>query len=75
MPTQLHLSTDPAAVAADFTRFFFESLAGKEHFTVALSGGSTPKLLFQLWASEYRNAVNWSKVRFFWGDERCVPPN
>ncbi|MEO0723580.1 MAG: 6-phosphogluconolactonase [Bacteroidota bacterium] len=75
MPTQLHLSTDPAAVAADFTRFFFEPLAGKEHFTVALSGGSTPKLLFQLWASEHRNAVDWSKVRFFWGDERCVPPN
>ncbi len=75
MPTQLHLSTDSAAVAADFTRYLFESVAGKEHFTVALSGGSTPKLLFQLWASEHRNAVDWSKIRFFWGDERCVPPN
>lgn len=75
MPTQLHLSSDPAAVAADFTRFFFEAMKDKPYFTVALSGGSTPKRLFELWAKEYRTAVDWSKVRFFWGDERCVPPN
>lgn len=75
MSLQLHLSKEPATVAADFSRFFFELLEGKDQFTVALSGGSTPKLLFQLWASEFRTATDWSKVRFFWGDERCVPPN
>lgn len=75
MPIQLHLSKEPAAVAADFSRFFFELLQDRDHFTVALSGGSTPKLLFELWAKEHRTAVDWSKISFFWGDERCVPPN
>ena len=75
MPVQLHLSLDPSAVAEDFSRFFFEALKDKDHFTVALSGGSTPKLLFKLWAEQYATAIDWSKIRFFWGDERCVPPN
>lgn len=75
MPAHLHISKDPAAVAADFTRYFVELLEGKDHLTVALSGGSTPKRLFKLWAEQYRDTIDWSKVRFFWGDERCVPPN
>lgn len=40
---------------------------------VALSGGSTPKLLFRIMAEQFRN-TNWSKIRFFWVDERMVPP-
>lgn len=43
-------------------------------FTVALSGGSTPKALFQALASEaYRGRLDWSKVWLFWSDERAVP--
>ena len=43
-----------------------------DRFTIALSGGSTPKKLFQLLA--LTNAVvDWSRVHFFWGDERYVP--
>jgi 6-phosphogluconolactonase len=46
------------------------------NFTVALAGGSTPKLLYQLLAgSEYKNKVDWTKVFFFFGDERNVSPN
>jgi 6-phosphogluconolactonase len=75
MPTQLHISKDAMAVAQDFARFFAEQLVGQKNFSVALSGGSTPKLLFQLWANEYRDTIDWSEVHFFWGDERCVPPN
>lgn len=46
------------------------------NFTVALSGGSTPKSLYQLLSSnEYKNKVDWSKVFFFFGDERNVLPN
>ncbi len=46
----------------------------KGHFSVALSGGSTPKALYSLLASdEYSSKVDWSKVRFFFGDERNVP--
>lgn len=75
MPAHLHISKDPAAVATDFTRYFVELLEEKDHLTVALSGGSTPKRLFKLWAEQYRDTIDWSKIRFFWGDERCVPPN
>ena len=45
-------------------------------FSLVLSGGSTPKLLYQLLASDpYRTRLNWSKVEVYFGDERCVPPD
>jgi len=44
-------------------------------FTVALSGGSTPKTLFQLLASDYQEKIDWKNTYIFWGDERCVPPD
>lgn len=44
-------------------------------YSIALSGGSTPKIVFNHLASHYSDNINWKKVRFFWGDERCVPPN
>jgi len=44
-------------------------------FTVALSGGSTPELLFSLLGDQYAKAVSWKNVHLFWGDERCVPPD
>ncbi len=45
-------------------------------FTVALSGGSTPKALYSLLASpQFAGRLEWSKVHLFWGDERCVPPD
>jgi len=48
-----------------------EVLSGQEFATFAISGGSTPKLLFQrLAASKFR----WDHVHLFWVDERCVPP-
>ncbi len=46
----------------------------EEKYNVALSGGSTPDVLFRLWADEYALTTPWEKFRFFWVDERCVPP-
>lgn len=43
-------------------------------FNLALSGGETAKQMFSLWADEYRSKFNWKNMRFFWVDERCVPP-
>lgn len=43
-------------------------------FNLALSGGDTAKLMFSLWMDEYKDTVNWNQLRFFWVDERCVPP-
>jgi len=45
-------------------------------FYLALSGGSTPRLVYPLLASLPRvDAVDWSRVEFLWGDERAVPPD
>ena len=55
-----------------------EAVERRGLFTVALSGGSTPKLLYQLLADPnepFRDRVPWSKVHFFWSDERHVPPD
>ena len=46
-----------------------------EFFSLALSGGSTPKAIFKLIAGQYKDKIDWSRVRIFWGDERCVPPS
>lgn len=52
------------------------AIAEQGRFTVALSGGSTPKALYQLLAREpYANQIEWPHVHIFWGDERCVSPD
>lgn len=43
-------------------------------FTIALSGGKTPDLLFSVLGNKYNDKDLWKNVRFFWVDERCVPP-
>lgn len=42
--------------------------------SVALSGGSTPELLFSVLGDHFSKSAPWEYVNFFWGDERCVPP-
>jgi 6-phosphogluconolactonase len=62
--------------AEQFVRLATESVTATGRFTVALSGGSTPRALYSLLASQtFQPLVPWSKVYFFWGDERCVPPD
>lgn len=46
-----------------------------DKFSIALSGGSTPKAIFDYLAMNYQTKIDWNKIRFFWGDERCVPPD
>jgi len=54
----------------------FAEVERKGYFTVALSGGSTPLGLYALLASvDFRERVAWKDIHFFWGDERCVPPD
>ena len=43
--------------------------------TVALSGGSTPKRMFQILAEQFRDQMAWEGIQFFWSDERHVPPD
>ncbi|MGH2648845.1 MAG: 6-phosphogluconolactonase [Ginsengibacter sp.] len=52
------------------------TLQSQEFFTLVLSGGETPKILFKkLVSPEYKKKINWKRIHFFWGDERVVPFN
>lgn len=51
-----------------------EAIEKRGRFTIALSGGSTPKSLYSLIAANAATSVDWQKVFFFWGDERHVGP-
>lgn len=72
---QIKIADSPQIVAADFSQWLINLLEKKDRFTIALSGGSTPAVLFKLWADNYSDTIDWSKMHFFWGDERCVPPS
>jgi 6-phosphogluconolactonase len=53
-----------------------QAIRASGRFAVALSGGSTPRRLYEMLASPaYAGRVDWSRIHFFWGDERCVPPD
>ena len=74
------ICADAAELAREAARRFaelavaFTSDAGR--FTVALSGGSTPKAMFQILAEKpFADSLPWRSIHFFWGDERCVPPD
>jgi 6-phosphogluconolactonase len=49
--------------------------AEDKKFNLVLSGGSTPRNLFKYLSVNNKDQINWSKINFFWGDERCVPPD
>ena len=51
-----------------------DAVTSHGRFTIALSGGSTPKNLFNLLATNARTSLPWDRTFFFWGDERHVPP-
>ncbi len=61
--------------ANDFISIGKRAIAEHNAFYVALSGGSTPKAIFELLGSKYKDSLDWSKVHLFWSDERSVPPN
>ena len=77
---EIKVVPDPAAIAAEaaerIVRAADEAIALSGRFRIGLSGGSTPKLLFDLLASDvYRERIDWSTVEVFFADERCVPPD
>jgi 6-phosphogluconolactonase len=72
---RVEILTDDEAVARRAADRLLALAMGKEgRFAIALSGGSTPRRLYQLLASPpYRETFPWTRVHWFWGDERFVP--
>lgn len=73
----INIYQDKEKLAEKLAEYFVElaekSIQDHGKFTVALSGGSTPKALYSLLATdEYAQKISWDKVYMFWGDERCV---
>lgn len=66
-----------AAAAEHFATLATRAVEDHGTFAVALSGGSTPKVLYHLMATdpEIRAKIPWPKIHFFFGDERHVPPD
>jgi 6-phosphogluconolactonase len=66
------------AAARHFVARSLEAVAIRDSFTVALSGGSTPRSLYEVLADPeepFRELVPWPNIHFFWSDERHVPPD
>lgn len=77
MPVLIYPDKDTLshAAAQHVVQIANESIVTHGRFTLALSGGSTPKTLYGLLGSEpYRSQIDWALVEVFWSDERCVPP-
>ncbi|HMI53835.1 MAG TPA: 6-phosphogluconolactonase [Candidatus Saccharimonadales bacterium] len=78
---EIRILKDAVAVARRSAEIFAsaarEAVAKKGTFTVALSGGSTPKALYGLLADdpEFRAQIPWDKTQFYFGDERSVGPD
>ncbi len=73
---ELRTRATPQESAQDCSQYILSLLADasskQERVTFAISGGSTPKLLF---ADMAKAKFDWTKIHFFWVDERCVPPD
>jgi 6-phosphogluconolactonase len=79
MTPDIRIFDDPPAIAraaADIIRDTArDRAAAGQNFSLVLSGGSTPRLLYQLLARDpHRSQIEWSKVEIYFGDERAVPP-
>ena len=77
---EITILPDAAAItrraADEFVKTVNEAVARKGSFTVALSGGSTPRALYSMLSDDpaYRSKIPWPKLYFFFGDERHVGP-
>jgi 6-phosphogluconolactonase len=72
---RIDVSPDPEALARRVAQWIVDLACHQSgRFSVCLSGGSTPRRLYQLLAAEpLRDAVPWDRIHWFWGDDRFVP--
>src|SRR5271166_4130767 len=72
---RIEVAEDPMALARRVAQWIVDlAVESNGRFAVSLSGGSTPRRLYQLLAeSPFCEALPWDRVHWFWGDERFVP--
>lgn len=74
----IHVHQTATSVAKQIAERIFQQhkiyLKHNKKLHVALSGGSTPKILFDLLSREYAQKIDWKYIHLYWVDERCVPP-
>lgn len=75
MNRRLEVFPDAAALAGRAAQWITDlACHSSGRFSICLSGGSTPKRLYQLLAAApYRDVMPWDRTHWFWGDERFVP--
>lgn len=71
---QLKIYDTKQQVAERFATYLADFIVPRKKVHIALSGGSTPKIVFDELAAHYTDKIDWQNVHFYWGDERCVPP-
>jgi 6-phosphogluconolactonase len=75
VPASVEVAKDPEALAHRAAKWITDlAAASRDRFAICLSGGSTPRRLYQLLGEgPYRDALPWDRLHWFWGDERFVP--
>lgn len=61
-------------LAERFSSVLQQEISASSSYHLCLAGGSTPKSFYQYLADNHTQDMDWNKVNFYWGDERCVPP-
>ena len=79
MNRHLHIYDSPEECASAVAQIILKKTIEKKEqghpLNIAVSGGSTPKLLFNILATEFISDLPWEYLRLFWVDERCVAPD
>jgi 6-phosphogluconolactonase len=72
---EIKITGSPRKVAKQATKYILSLVqnSGNQRFDIALSGGSTPKLLFERLTEKLVDKSEWKRIHLWWGDERCVP--
>ncbi|MDU1889077.1 MAG: 6-phosphogluconolactonase [Dysgonomonas sp.] len=71
---EIKVFEDSQTLSKAFTEFIQKLLDVYPRMNISLSGGTTPKVIFDYWAEYCKDTIDWNRIFFFWGDERCVPP-
>lgn len=76
MNNEVEIFKNVEGIADYFAKMIiYREATSKNNFvSIALSGGNTPKKIFERISEKFSEDINWKRIRIFWGDERCVPP-